>query len=509
MAITQILLLIVLGLVGYFAYWFRKRMNTWQDLGIACDKPNYLLGNLVGMLKTRSFADIGRSTYSKFKGTGPFCGFYWFHRPAVFVLETSLVKAILIKEFNKFTDRGFYTNPDDDPLSGHLFSLDGHKWRAMRNKLSPTFTSGKMKQMFPTVTRVAAELVNVYNEAVNGKRRSTLEVRDSLGRYTADVIGSCAFGIDCNSLKNPNDPFRQMGRRVFTDHRHGPLAMALILLFPKLSRRLHIKITPDHITDFYMRLVHENIAYREGNNIKRHDFFDMLLDLKNNKMMKSEDGQAMTNITVEELAAQAFVFMVAGFETSSTTMGFALYELAQRDDIQQRARQEVVEVLQKHNGEFTYECMNEMVYLNQVISETLRKHTILPMLVRECLEDYQVPDQPRYEIKKGTFVIIPAVGIHYDEDYYPNPEQFDPDHFTPEKVALRDSTEWLPFGDGPRNCVGLRFGLMQTRVGLAYLLKNFKFSVSEKTQIPIKYSKESFLSLAEGDIYLSVEKLAA
>lgn len=120
-----------------------------------------------------------------------------------------------------------------------------------------------------------------------------------------------------------------------------------------------------------------------------------------------------------------------------------------------------------------------------------------------------MPDQPRYQIKKGTFVIIPAVGIHYDEHYYPNPEEFNPEHFTPEKVALRDSIEWLPFGDGPRNCVGLRFGLMQTRVGLAYLLKNFKFSVSEKTQIPIKYSKESFVSIAEGDIYLSVEKLAA
>ncbi|XP_049307459.1 probable cytochrome P450 6a21 isoform X3 [Bactrocera dorsalis] len=504
MAITQILLLLVLGLVSYFAYWFRKRMNTWQDLGIACDKPNYLLGNLVGMRKTRSFADIGRSTYSKFKGTGPFCGFYWFHRPAVFVLETSLAKAVLIKEFNKFTDRGFYTNPDDDPLSGHLFALDGHKWRAMRNKLSPTFTSGKMKQMFPTVTRVAAELVNVYNEAVNGERRSTLEVRDSLGRYTTDVIGSCAFGIDCNSLKNPNDPFRQMGRRVFTDQRHGPLALALIILFPKLSRRLHIKITPDHITDFYMRIVRENIAYREANNIKRHDFFDMLMDLKNNKMMKSEDGQAMMNITVEELAAQAFVFMVAGFETSSTTMGFALYELAQREDLQQRARQEVVEVLQKHNGEFTYECMNEMVYLNQVISETLRKHTILPLLVRECLEDYQVPDQPKYEIKKGTLVIIPAVGIHYDEDYYPNPEEFNPDHFTPEKVALRDSIEWLPFGDGPRNCIGLRFGLMQTRVGLAYLLENFKFSVSRKHRFPSKIRKKtkSFVEMAEGDTNL-------
>lgn len=88
--------------------------------------------------------------------------------------------------------------------------------------------------------------------------------------------------------------------------------------------------------------------------------------------------------------------------------------------------------------------MSEMVYLNQVISETLRKHTIMSTLTRECLVDYQVPNHPRYQIKKGTFVTIPAVGIRYDEDNYPNPKEFNADHFNPEKVALGDSNKWLP-----------------------------------------------------------------
>ncbi|XP_012160670.1 LOW QUALITY PROTEIN: probable cytochrome P450 6a21 [Ceratitis capitata] len=506
MLTTQFLIVTALTLLGYCIYWLRKRMQYWQDLGIPCDKPNFISGSLTGILKTRTFADIARDTYKKqFKGTGPFCGFYWIQRPAVFVLETSLVKSILIKDFQNFVDRGFYSNPEDDPLTGQLFLLEGHRWRVMRNKLSPTFTSGKMKNMFPILRQVGVELVRVVEETL--KAGPNVEVRDLVSRFTMDVIGLCAFGIECNSLKNPNDPFRQMGRRVFLDQRHGYLCNAFIVLFPKLCRRLHVKMTPEHITEFYMRIVRENIAYRESNNIKRNDFFDMLLELKNNKMMKSEDGQALTNITVEELAAQAFVFLVAGFETSSTAMSYALYELAQRIEIQQRARDEVCEVLARHNDEFTYECMSEMVYLNQIISETLRKHTIVPLISRECREDYQVADNPRYKIEKGTFVLIPAVAIHYDEDYYPNPEEFNPDNFTPEKVAARDSVEWLPFGDGPRNCVGLRFGLMQMRVGLAYLLKNFKFSVSEKTQIPLKYNMKTFLSMIDGDINLKAEKV--
>lgn len=506
MSVTQFLLAILIGLLGYAVYWLRQRFMYWEVRGIAFEKPNYFLGNLNGIRTTRSFLEIWLATYKKFKGTGPFCGFFWFQRPAVFVLDTKLAKSILIKDFNNFVDRGFYTNVEDDPLTGQLFLLEGHRWRAMRNKLSPTFTSGKMKYMFPTVLRVGEEFVRVLADTI--QQQPILEIRDYLARFTTDVIGTCAFGIDVNSLNNPNDEFRQMGRRVFTDLRYGRLGLALINSFPKLCRKLHIKSTPDHITEFYMRLVRENIDYREKNNIRRNDFFDMLLDLKNNKLLKSLDGEEMS-ITVEELAAQAFVFLIAGFETSSTTMSFALYELAQHEDIQERVRAEIAEALEKQNGDFTYECMKDMVYLDQVISETLRLYTVLPILNRECMEEYTVPGNPKFVISKGMQVLIPAASFHRDADIYPNPDTFDPDNFSPEKVAQRDSVEWLPFGDGPRNCIGMRFGQMQARIGLALLLKNFKFSVCGKTPIPMTYDKEQFLVQSEHGISLHVEKVSA
>nr|AAB37340.1 cytochrome P450 monooxygenase [Ceratitis capitata] len=504
MSVLQFLPGRVLRLFGYGFYLLRKRFMYWEVRGIAYEKPNYLLGNLNGVRSTRSCLEIWMSTYKKFKGTGPFCGFFWFQRPAAFILDPKLAKSILIKDFNNFVDRGFYNNPEDDPLTGQLFLLDPHRWRVMRNKLSPTFTSGKMKYMSPAVCRVSEEFVRVVSEAI--KEEPILEMRDYLARFTTDVIAPCAFGIDVNSLKNPNEEFRQMGKRVFSDLRNGRIGLAMINSFPELCRRLHVKQTPDHITEFYMRVVRENIEYRERNKIRRNDFFDMLLDLKNNKLMKSEDGHDMS-ITVEELAAQAFVFLVAGFETSSTTMGFALYELAQDEEIQQRVRTEVNEALEKHNGEFTYDCMKDMVYLDQVISETLRLYTVLPILNRECMEEYPVPGHPGFVIGKGMQVIIPAAPFHRDADIYPNPNTFDPDNFSPDRVAQRDGVYWLPFGEGPRNCIGMRFGQMQARVGLALLLKNFKFSVCGKTPIPMKYNKVNFLLQSEHGISLYIEKV--
>jgi len=132
---------------------------------------------------------------------------------------------------------------------------------------------------------------------------------------------------------------------------------------------------------------------------------------------------------------------------------------------------------------------------------------VLPVLNRECLEDFVVPENPKYVIKKGMPILIPAGAMHRDERLYPNPDTFDPENFSPDRVKERDSIEWLPFGDGPRNCIGMRFGQMQARIGLALLIKDFRFSVCEKTAIPMKYDKEQFLISSESGITLKVERV--
>ncbi|XP_017040711.1 probable cytochrome P450 6a21 [Drosophila ficusphila] len=504
MAVGTVLLTAFLALLGYLLAKWRSTMRYWQDLGIPCDEPHIMMGSMKGVKTKRSFNEIWTSTYKKFRGTGPFAGFYWFRRPAVFVLETSLAKQILIKDFNKFTDRGFFNNPEDDPLSGQLFLLDGHKWKSMRQKLTPTFTSGKMKYMFPTVIKVGHEFTDVFGEYV--KKNEIVEVKELLARFTTDVIGTCAFGIECSSLKDPEAEFRVMGRRSLTEQRLGAIGIGFVNSFPNLARRLHMKMTAEPIEKFFMRIVRETVAFREQNNVRRNDFMDQLIDLKNNQLMTSETGENV-NLTIEQIAAQAFVFFAAGFETSSTTMGFALYELAQHQDVQDRMRKEILEICQKNNGELSYESVKDLVYLDQVISETLRLYTVLPVLNRECLEDFVVPDNPKYVIKKGMPILIPCGAMHRDEKLYPNPDTFNPDNFSPERVKERDSVEWLPFGDGPRNCIGMRFGQMQTRIGLALLIKEFKFSVCDQTTIPMIYDKEMFLISSDKGIYLKVERV--
>lgn len=104
-------------------------------------------------------------------------------------------------------------------------------------------------------------------------------------------------------------------------------------------------------------------------------------------------------------------------------------------------------------------------------------------------------------------VVISVIGIHHDPEIYPEPDKFDPERFSSEMVRNRKSVEWLAFGEGPRNCVGMRFGKMQTRVGLAYLLKSFKFSTCNKTEVPLTMDAKSFVTSSLNGIFLNVEQV--
>uniref|UniRef100_A0A1I8MDG2 Cytochrome P450 n=1 Tax=Musca domestica TaxID=7370 RepID=A0A1I8MDG2_MUSDO len=501
----ELVLLSLVLLIALAIQHIREHYKYWQHLGIPCGETSWIFGSMVGVVTKRSFFELWLEYYNRYKGSGPFAGFFWFFKRAVFVMDPWLIKQILIKDFDKFMDRGLFYNEIDDPLSAHLFSMHGQKWRNLRNKLSPTFTSGKMRTMFPTVVQVGHELLDVLGEDI--EKSDEIEIRSLMARYTTDVIGYCAFGIECCSLKDPQQLFYIMSKRALLENNLGSLGVAFRGSFPKLARRLHMKDTVADVENFFLGTVRETLRYREENSIQRSDFMNLLLELKNNRVIKNETGDEFVNLTFNEIAAQAFLFLVAGSETSSNTMVFALYELALHQEVQDRARAEVQRIFEACNGEMVYETMSQMKYLKQVIDETLRLHTPLPVLNRHALEDFPVPGHPKYVIRKDMPVIIPAICLHRDEQYYPNPDVFNPDNFTPEQVALRDPVLYLPFGDGPRNCIGLRFAKMQMMVGLSLLLSKFKFTICERTPVPMKYDKENFMLTPEKDLYLQVSKI--
>jgi len=348
-----------------------KTFTYWERKGVPYEKPLPLIGNMKGIGSKYHFRDINQRIYDQFKGKAPFAGMYTFIRRTALITDLDLIKQVMIKDFNYFQDRGGFSNPRDDPLTGHLFSLEGDEWRSMRHKLSPVFTSGKMKLMTGVIVEVGQRLGDAMDKAVKEAKvdDGNVEIKDLCARFTTDVIGSCAFGLECHSLQDPKAEFRQKGRDIFTKRRHSQIVEAFLTTNAKLAKLLRMKVLPNDITDFFLSAVKNTVDYRLKNGIKRNDFIDQLIEIRAEDQEAARKGKGIDlskGLTLEQMAAQAFVFFVAGFETSSSTMAFCLYELALQPEIQQKVREEIHSVLD--GKEISYDALSEMTYLEQVLA---------------------------------------------------------------------------------------------------------------------------------------------
>lgn len=357
--------LILLTLTFIYLYIFKYKYKYWERHGIPYSTPVFPYGNII-LGKELHWGQQTLRDYLKFKDQSPFYGGFRMTDPCIYVTSPELAKNMMIKDFHSFYGRGMYENYKDDPLSAHLFNLDGPRWKRLREKLTPVFTTGKIKYMMPTMSKVATNLVEALTEEL--RIESTLDMKEWVARFTTDVIGTVAFGLECNSLRDPDAEFRRQGKRVFTSI--NPVKILTSLNFPGLSRKVfHITMTPPDLTQFFIKAVEDTVRFREENNIQRNDFMDLLIKMRNkDKSNDFEKDQDKEGFSLHEMAAQAFIFFIAGFETSSTLTSYTLLELALNDDLQTKARNHINEVLKKHNNEVTYEALQDMTYIEQCMN---------------------------------------------------------------------------------------------------------------------------------------------
>lgn len=288
-------------------------------------------------------------------------GLYFYLQPVLLVTDLDLIRNILIKDFQHFQNRGLFYNQQTDPLSANLFRIEYEKWKPLRTKLMPTFSTAKLKIIFPTILAIANELVECLNTAI--KTDSEIEIYEWMGRYTIDTIGTCAFGIDCNSLSDPNTVFHEKSKKEFEQPKYGYTEAILMNTYVNVAKLLGIRLHHKDVTDFFINCVKETISYREENNVQRKDFMSLLIELKNSKNDQEK-------LTFNEIAAQAFVFFLGGFETAATTLTYCLYELAleHNRDIQNKARNEILSILENYDGNLSFEALNDMTYIEQIIN---------------------------------------------------------------------------------------------------------------------------------------------
>ncbi|CAH0561307.1 unnamed protein product [Brassicogethes aeneus] len=502
-------------LVTTFIFYYNYKVSYWKRKGVINRKTVFPYGNVEKIVKQQVLFGLEfNSMYNDFKKKGErYGGGYLFTKPVFIPCDLDLVKDILQTNFNHFSSHGIYCNEKGDPLSGHLFALDGEIWRNLRIKLTPTFTLGKMKMMFKSLN----ECGDIFKQVIekHSETGDKFEIKDLTSRLTIDIVASAAFGLDTNTIEDPENDFATKCTTFVAPGIQTFIAQVLQFFLPHWFLRMaNFKIVDQTLATFFLDVIRKTVDYREKNNVYRKDFLHLLLQLKNRgvvsddgKIFPQNDGEknSDTFITFNQLAALCFGFYFAGFDSSANVISYAIFELASNPDVQKKLQAEIKEVLGKYDGELTYDSLNEMKYMHMAILETLRKYPSVPILPRQCTKDYKIPGTNKV-IKKGTTTFIPTMAIHYDPDIYPDPDKFDPERFSDENKAKRHPSTWMPFGLGPRECIGLRFALMQVKVCLVKVLKDYDVTLNEKTIVPLTFQKQGIFLVSEGGIWINVSK---
>lgn len=285
---------LVFTLVALLAYYtWTSAYTYWKRRNVPYLKPKFPFGNVAEVIFFReNFRDSWQRLYNQL-GDNPYGGIYSFRTPILIIKDPALIKMVLTKDFGHFTDHGLFPTVDHEPLLNNIFNMEGEAWRKTRMKLAPTFTSGKMKMMFPILEECAQELTSFLRNTFHNKR--TFEAKDLMARFTSDAIVSCVFGLKAASVNNTDAGMFMSGKRLFAKSLWRTLSNITLVEAPTLYSFFKMHFLGYDECENFAKIIQETIQFREKHGINRNDFLDLIIKIKNNISIDDKDIHASHN----------------------------------------------------------------------------------------------------------------------------------------------------------------------------------------------------------------------
>jgi len=500
---TVVLVSLILGALIALYFYLTRNYKYWQKRRVPClDGALPGVGHMLSVICMKTYiSDFCCKIYKEYKGRS-MVGIYDFTSPSLIILEPELVKTVLQTNFSSFADNAIYINSEVDPLlANNPFGLSGEKWLNSRKRLTYAFSSMRLKFLLENVKQVCETFENYIDGKLSNKQ-TEFELKALFARYAAQAVAAAGFGVDgyCFDNEKKDISFRKFGQAIFEPSKRNAIMFALVFFVPSLNKILKMSFIPKHVDHFFRTLVVDLMEQRRSDGIRRNDFLQLMVELERTEGDKFD---------TEMLASQAMSYFLDGYETTSSVMSFIGFYLARYPEIQEKLREEVISMLKKYDGEITYEGLRELTYMDQVLNETLRILPAAVVMKKRCTEEFELKgsDGVVCRVQPGTEIWIPVQSLHKDPQYWENPEEFDPERFSPEKKRDIKSFTFLPFGDGPRICVGMRMAQLQIKAALVIVLRKYRMNLSPKTQIPLKMLLGTILPTPKGGLWVYFQQL--
>jgi cytochrome P450 len=407
-------------------------------------------GDLLGLMPATAYQDaIGPLGYSR--------------RSIMIVNDPVLTKPILYDDGTLFPKNDLMVGALAPLVGNSMFVSSGPVWRKQRAMIDPAFSHMRLAKAFPAMSAALGDFCDRLKEI--GASGQPLSLDLAMGQLTADIICRTVFSA---SLAN------ETARDVFESFAFFERTVAHVEVMRLIFGKPFEPIPQRDDVLAACAKIRGHIGDLLDEHLKAGAAFDDIAA----RVIEARDLDTDTKFTREELIDQLGVFFLAGHETTASGLTWALFIAAVQPSVAERIRQEVKDVC--GDEIISFEHVKRLTYTRNVFKETLRLYPPITFIPRVANEVTRIGDK---KIKRGAMIMISPWAIHRHQKLWPNPDVFDPDRFSPQREKEIIPGSYLPFGNGPRVCVGAAFATTEATLILAHLIRDYDFHIEAPDKV--------------------------
>uniref|UniRef100_A0A1I7ZZ64 Cytochrome P450 n=1 Tax=Steinernema glaseri TaxID=37863 RepID=A0A1I7ZZ64_9BILA len=422
--------------------------------------------------------------------------------------DLSILQDVFVKKFECFHGRKLplpmAIDPETSPLNNDVFGSQGLRWKRLRAISNPSFTTSKLKALEPMIQ----DSVHRFIDICKSNENTLYNIHPLYNRLAMDIIQRVAFGrTESHLYGNEPEPIIKIAQKSFNP---DPIATNKIAAF--FTGTYDFLPVTKHLFSFLRQLTGDAFpALRErlGDVVAERrrllaageeppmDFIQMFLDAQADaseleKLTREMHGEldrgavkVSRKMTEEEIKGQCTAFLLAGYDTTANSLAYLTYHLATNPRVQERLYDEIMAVC-PNDEDVHLESVNKIAYLDMCVKEALRLNPLgATVCSRKCVKTCRVGERGLL-VEKGVNIRSNVLSVHTDpKTWGENAEEFDPQRFNPlnEEAAKRHPIAFQAFGSGPRTCIGMRFALLEEKIAIVQLLRNFFIDRTEETKL--------------------------